>query len=99
MASMKASLATLAEGLPLSPLPGPAQPVLNYVRDSSVPHAPVRVHGLTTEQKKVRHRRCLSSRGYQDLSEGLGSLKNGVEAKNFLFYFFGSFQSYSQSSS
>ena len=54
MSSVKAHLESLALGIPLDPLPGPKESVLHFERDSSVPHAPVRVHGLTTDQKRVR---------------------------------------------
>lgn len=54
MASVKTELATLALGIPFDPIPGPQEPILNYSQDASVPHAPIRVHGLTKDQKKVR---------------------------------------------
>lgn len=64
MGSVKHLLASLANGLPLDPLPGPAAPVLNYNRDASVPHAPIRVHGLTVQQKRVRNQALLSDAHY-----------------------------------
>ena len=54
MTSIKTQLATLALGIPFDPIPGPQEPILNYSQDASVPHAPIRVHGLTKDQKKVR---------------------------------------------
>lgn len=56
MSSIQSQLASLAAGIPFDPIPGPEESVLKYEQDPSVPHAPVRVHGLTREQKIVRIR-------------------------------------------
>jgi hypothetical protein len=75
MDSIKSQLASLVAGIPLDPMPGPNHSVLHFQRDSSVPHAPVRVHGLTTEQKRVRSISLLCTPG-AFVGEVLGEVQN-----------------------
>lgn len=50
---IKELLNELKNGIPLIPLQDQNGPILSFQRDPSVPHAPVRVHGLNRDQKMV----------------------------------------------
>lgn len=50
---IRETLKSLVHGIPFELLDANPQPILDYVQDPSIPHAPVRNHKLTTEEKKV----------------------------------------------
>lgn len=46
-------LQSLTKGIPFELLDSNPKPILDYVQNPSIPHAPIRVHNLSTEEKKV----------------------------------------------
>lgn len=46
-------LKSLAMGIPFHLIDSNPKPITDYVQDPSIPHAPVRVHNLSKEEKKV----------------------------------------------
>ena len=50
---MKSVLQSLTHGIPFEVLDSNPNPILDYCQNKSIPHAPVRVHNLSKDEKKV----------------------------------------------
>lgn len=51
--SLKQVLSSLSHGIPFELIDENPTPITNYKQDPQIPHAPVRVHNLTQDEKKV----------------------------------------------